>query len=215
MLNKILLSISYYLLRIYLSTFKYKIVGERYLDEPLEKGFNVIFALWHCHLLPLAYYHRGKEIATIVSESKDGEIGTYVLNKLDYQTVRGSSSKGGVRAVIHAKRLMAKGYNAAVTLDGPKGPRFKVKPGAVYLAKISGFPIVPIVFSCKKFKQLGSWDKLIIPLPFSEINVYYGSPIFLNSDRGKVSMEKDSKLLEKKMMELTFAHSKDHCKDII
>ena len=215
MLNKFQLSLFYYICKIYFATCRFKIDGEKYLTDAKKEGRNVLFALWHCHMPPLIYYHRQKNITTIVSESKDGEIGTYLLKRFGYQPVRGSSSRGGVKAVIQAKKIISQGYDAAVTLDGPKGPRFKAKPGTAYLAKVTGTPLLPILFSCKKYKQLNSWDKMVIPLPFTEITIHYAPLIFLNSDRSEESIKSDTQMLEKKMMELTFAHSKNHCKDII
>jgi lysophospholipid acyltransferase (LPLAT)-like uncharacterized protein len=141
-----------------------------------------IIAFWHeCVLLSL---HSRWRIPTtaIISQSKDGEIVSRVLHLYKAETARGSSTRGGENALRDALRAFKTGQNLAVTPDGPKGPRRVVKGGVVSIAQITGMPVVPFYFTARKKKRLRSWDRQIVPAPFSKALYVYGSPIAVPRD---------------------------------
>lgn len=142
-----------------------------------REGRPVVFVLWHGHLLPLSYHHRHQRIATLVSRSGDGEIIARIVERWGYTTVRGSSSRGGSAAIRPLARHLRAGRSVAITPDGPRGPRQKMKPGALRIAQLGGAPIVPIAGSASRcWWAAGGWDRFMIPKPFARVRVAYGEP---------------------------------------
>lgn len=142
-----------------------------------------IIAFWHRHMLPLLGCSRWKHpMAVMTSASKDGDISTAVLALFGIESSRGSSTRGGSRALrgmLHAARA---GRNIAFTPDGPRGPAGVVKDGVIFAAQASRLPIMPMSFAAKKYKRLGSWDRMIIPLPFTRGVIIYGEPMAVPRD---------------------------------
>ena len=148
----------------------------------LDESARYILAFWHeCVLLSLHSRWRVPTTA-IISRSKDGEIVARVLQRYGAETARGSSTRGGEVALREVLRDVRAGKNIAVTPDGPKGPRRVVKEGVVYIAQVSGLPIVPFYFTARRKKRLRSWDQQIFPMPFSKAIYVYGQPIAVPRD---------------------------------
>jgi lysophospholipid acyltransferase (LPLAT)-like uncharacterized protein len=135
---------------------------------------RVIFALWHGEQLPLLWQHRGENVAIVISEHKDGEIVAQIAESLGYATVRGSSSKGGSRALIGLMREIDAGRDGAITPDGPRGPARVFAPGAAIASQRTGAYIVPIRAAVSSAWRLRSWDRFLIPKPFARVDVHYG-----------------------------------------
>src|SRR5215212_2056845 len=143
----------------------------------IDDSPRYIIAFWHEDVL-LSLHSRWRIPTTaIISQSKDGEIVSRVLHLYKAHTARGSSTRGGEVALREVLRDVRKGNNIALTPDGPKGPRRVVKEGVVYIAQVSGLPIVPFYFTAKWKKRLRSWDRQIFPIPFSKALYIYGEPI--------------------------------------
>ncbi len=144
----------------------------------VEQGQGMIIALWHDELFPLVYLHRNESVAAMVSKSKDGELLARTLECLGYATVRGSSSRQGLKALIAGlKEIRSRGRHVVLTVDGPRGPRHIAKPGALFLASKARVPILPIrvrISRAKIFQK--AWDKFQLPLPFARCEVIYGEP---------------------------------------
>jgi lysophospholipid acyltransferase (LPLAT)-like uncharacterized protein len=151
--------------------------------QALERaGEQVIYAFWHCHILPLAWAYRGRRAVVLVSRHGDGEAITQVIHRLGYGTVRGSTTRGGVRGALEMARLGRAGYPLAVTPDGPRGPRRRLQPGIVLIAQRSGRPIVPLASGMRRGRRLDSWDQFEIPAPFSRVRIVAGEPIAVPAD---------------------------------
>ena len=146
----------------------------------LEKK-NYLFVFWHGAMLLPWYVGRDKKIAALVSQSKDGELLVGVLEKWNYQIVRGSSSSRGSQALNDILELLNSNNIAAITPDGPKGPARKFKAGAVVAAKKCGVPLVMVGAAAEKKRRLHSWDKFEIPLPFSRVNIVYSDPVYVDA----------------------------------
>jgi lysophospholipid acyltransferase (LPLAT)-like uncharacterized protein len=134
----------------------------------------VIFTLWHGELLPLLWYHRGQGVAVVISEHRDGEIIAQIAERLGYATVRGSTSRGGGRALIGLMRAIEAGRDGAVTPDGPRGPAHVFAPGAAIAAQRTGAPLAMIRASATRAWRLKSWDRFLVPKPFATVRVIYG-----------------------------------------
>jgi lysophospholipid acyltransferase (LPLAT)-like uncharacterized protein len=140
-----------------------------------EAGERVVLVLWHGQMLVCAHAHR-IPIAVMISEHRDGEIIAQVLRLLGHSAVRGSSSRGGARALLEAARTMANGSDVAITPDGPRGPRHSFAPGALALAFRANAPLVSLVAHADRAWRLRSWDGFEIPKPFARITVCYSAP---------------------------------------
>jgi lysophospholipid acyltransferase (LPLAT)-like uncharacterized protein len=140
----------------------------------MANGQQVIYVLWHGELLALLWHHRAQPIAVMISEHRDGEIIARICERLGYATVRGSTSRGGSRALIGLVRALAAGLNGAVTPDGPRGPAHVFAPGAAIVAQRSGVPLLPIRVAASRAWRLRSWDRFLIPKPFARVDISYG-----------------------------------------
>jgi lysophospholipid acyltransferase (LPLAT)-like uncharacterized protein len=139
-----------------------------------EAGRPVIYAFWHGRMLIPAWTHRRRGIRIMVSRHGDGEYISRIVERLGFQTIRGSTTTGGavaLRSMVTGGR--ADRFDLAVTPDGPKGPRYRVQPGVVYLASRTGLPVVPCGIEPARAWRLGSWDEFTIPKPFTRIAIVY------------------------------------------
>jgi lysophospholipid acyltransferase (LPLAT)-like uncharacterized protein len=155
--------------------------GVREEMEATKRGF--IYAFWHGRQVFLVHLHQHDNLHPLVSQSKDGELIARVCRSFGLEAVRGSSSRGGMEAVLELRSFLEKGDKISFTPDGPRGPLRTVQPGVVFLAQKTGCPIVPVAYGAKRrwiFK--GSWDEFIVPKPFNRISMIYGEPIFVKPD---------------------------------
>jgi lysophospholipid acyltransferase (LPLAT)-like uncharacterized protein len=174
-----------WLIRLLASTWRVRTVNGEELDAARRSGQHVLFALWHGELLPLLWHQRGRGIAVVISEHRDGEIIARIAESLGYATVRGSSSRGASRALLGLTRAIEKGRDGAITPDGPRGPAHVFAPGAAVAAQRTGVPIVPIRASASRAWRLRSWDRFLIPKPFARVTVTLGTftPVIADSPR--------------------------------
>jgi len=142
----------------------------------------VVYALWHEAILIGIWAFRGRDITVMVSQSKDGEIISQIIEHLGYATARGSSTRGGGRALLEIARIGLRGGCLAITPDGPRGPRRCLQPGVLLLAQRAGLPIIPLAFGARGVKRLRSWDRMLIPRPFARVTVRVGAPVTLPQD---------------------------------
>lgn len=187
-------------------TVRYEGQNWEYVLELIAEKEPIIFSLWHGELFPVTWYGSTliDNIVIFISQSKDGEVISKVVENMGHKTVRGSSSRGGVRALLQAKRLMDRENRKAVlTIDGPRGPRHKPKDGIIYLAHRTKAKIIPLRAYSEKAKVFDkSWDKFTIPYPFSKCTVCVGEPMTVTTeklDKDMLKHEKDR--LERHMLD--------------
>lgn len=137
---------------------------------------NVVAAAWHDELFCLMDFKRHARVTAMVSRSQDGDWLAALLHRLNVDTARGSSSRGGLSALREITQRTANGGNAIITVDGPKGPRHKAKPGAIHLAVHENVPLVPCRVFMEKSKKFGSWDRFQLPHLFSRVRMVWGEP---------------------------------------
>lgn len=162
----------------------------------------LLFALWHGDYFPIFHYARQSRLYIIVSRSPDGEILARIVEAAGYRTVRGSTSRGATRAMIDLARVVKGGADAAIAVDGPKGPAFVVKAGIVLLAKMTGCPIVPLGAAMSRYKQFASWDRFRLPLPSARALVIAGEPILVPGDASTELIEARRVELDASMLAL-------------
>jgi lysophospholipid acyltransferase (LPLAT)-like uncharacterized protein len=187
------------LIYIYGFTWRVKWSETDNLNNAKTKADNVIYALWHSRVLMLCHIYRFQKIGIMVSKSFDGEWIGRTIRRLGYRIFRGSSSKDGASALHMMIKAKDEG-EFALMVDGPRGPAQKVKPGVVTLASQTGMPIVPITCIAEKAWLVKSWDKLVIPKPFSKITVIYGKPVFVAMEMDKDMLKDNVKLVESELL---------------
>jgi lysophospholipid acyltransferase (LPLAT)-like uncharacterized protein len=136
-----------------------------------------VLAFWHRHLLLMRYAYRGDRMNVLISRSRDGEIIASAMEHLGLETVRGSSSRGGVAGLRAILRRAREGSDLGFTPDGPRGPAKQVQPGVLLAAAAAGLPIVPVASGASRAKVLGSWDRMLLPLPGSRVVLAFGEPL--------------------------------------
>ncbi|MTI59129.1 MAG: DUF374 domain-containing protein [Firmicutes bacterium] len=168
---------------------------EVYGRENAEKcaDQSILFAFWHGKLWLPAYFFRDSDYLVLSSLSRDGEYMTRILKRYHYRVIRGSSSRGGSRALLKLIKEIKKGYSGFITPDGPTGPIYKVKPGIVYLQEKGGAVIIPIGVAVRWKITVNSWDRLALPLPGTRAVMVLGAPVYLPEDE---TIEKRAEILE-------------------
>lgn len=175
------------------------------VDPMADKGGGYkppILCFWHDRIFSSTYFFRDRGIVVMSSISFDAEYTARCIQRLGFGVIKGSSTRGGTRALVEMIRMMKKGTPTAFTIDGPKGPRYQAKPGPALLAKRTGSPIVPFILETSSFRSLGTWDKLQIPIPFSKAKVFFGEPIAVDSEADDTVLEAATESLQKSLDQL-------------
>jgi lysophospholipid acyltransferase (LPLAT)-like uncharacterized protein len=158
-------------------TVRIRFHGEERIREWERTGTHFILAFWHRHLLLMPYAYKGRRISVLVSQSKDGELIARTVARLGIDSSRGSSSRGGIAGMRSLLRKAAEGWDIAFTPDGPRGPLREVQPGVILAAAATGLAVQPVAIAASRAKLLRSWDRFLVPLPFSTVHVVYGEPL--------------------------------------
>jgi lysophospholipid acyltransferase (LPLAT)-like uncharacterized protein len=167
-----------------------------------RSGAQAIVAFWHDRLLVMPLVARDAPVCILVSHHRDGEIATRALGAFGVHTVRGSATRGAVGGFLRLVEAFRQGYNLAVIPDGPRGPRYAVKPGVIRLAKATGAPIYPVSYTTSRAVRLRSWDRLLIPLPFARVTVRIGEPLAVSRDAKGEELEERRRSLEESLAAL-------------
>lgn len=154
-------------------SWRIRVIDREIYSGARNTGRPVIVILWHEMMLPLLWVHRGEGVATVISENHDGRTLAGFASRLGYAPIGGSSSRGAFRAARGALSALHAGGTVAITPDGPRGPRRQAKPGALRVAARSGAVIVLAVAAAERARRLRSWDRFLVPRPFSRVRVGY------------------------------------------
>jgi lysophospholipid acyltransferase (LPLAT)-like uncharacterized protein len=184
------------------STLRWKTEGLEHFDAVVRSGRQPVMAFWHGRILPAAYYFRRRGIVVITSENFDGEWIARIIERFGYGTARGSTSHGGRRALLQLAREMAAGRPAGFTLDGPRGPARVAQPGAIWLARATGNPVLPFHLEADRHWSLGSWDRTQIPKPFATVALAMGAPIDVAPDTDGPALDQARLTLEDRLRAL-------------
>ena len=158
-------------------TLRWRVEGLHHYDAIVASGRQPVMAFWHGRILPAAFYFRRRGIVVITSENFDGEWIARVIERFGYGTARGSTTRGGRKAMVQLVRAMKAGKPVGFTIDGPRGPARVAQPGAVWLAGATGNPLLPFHLEASSAWTLGSWDHTQIPKPFTTVALVVGEPI--------------------------------------
>ncbi len=175
-------------------TLRWRVEGGHHFEELIRDRRPPIVLCWHGRILPATLYWRDRGLVVIVSANFDGEWATQLIARFGFRTARGSTSRGGARALVELRRELAAGNPVAFTPDGPRGPARVAQPGAVWLAGATGHPILPFHIESRRHWTLGSWDGTQIPKPFSTVGVAIGPPIHvpeIGEDNGRIEQVRE------------------------
>ncbi len=189
-------------LRIVYARLTFTITGDEWLDSTWRNGQPVVFASWHGRLLPLFLLYRGNNVVILVSSHRDGEYLARLGKGLGYDSIRGSSTRGGSTALREMIKAVQAGRSVAITSDGPTGPREKVKPGALQVARMTGAPLIPISAGTKQAWWFEGWDRFLIPKPFAHVRVAIGEPMLIEREVTDSELEKRALELERTLTRL-------------
>ncbi len=165
------------------------------IAESIKQHGGAILVSWHGRSLIPANVFRGRGYWALISLSRDGEIQDHIFRRFGYRTVRGSTGRGGVRAVLQLARKIKEGGALAFTPDGPRGPARKVQQGTIFLAQRSGCPIIPLGVSASPRKLLPTWDSYMIPFPFARAAFVVGEPQFVPASLDEPGKERAAEAL--------------------
>jgi len=184
------------------STLRWRTEGLEHYDRIVAGGRQPVMAFWHGRILPATIFFRGRGIVVITSENFDGEWIAGIIERFGYDTARGSTSRGGRRALLQLVRDMEAGRPAGFTVDGPRGPARVAQPGAVWLAKATGNPVLPFHLEADRHWTLGSWDRTQIPKPFAAVALVVGEPFVVPADADDNGIEAARRSLEERLQHL-------------
>ena len=184
-------------------TLRWEVFGWENWEAARRRGKGLIYTFWHREIFAATWFWRNRGIVVMTSQNFDGEYIARIIQKHGYGAARGSSSRGGGRALVEMVRCHRKGLDTAFTIDGPRGPRFVAKPGAVQLAKASGATILcfhAAVRHALVFRR--SWDHTEFPLPFTRAAMLVGQPIVVPPDADRAEQARQLELVQATLDEL-------------
>lgn len=176
-------------------TMRWTVEGLRHYDAIQASGRQPVMAFWHGRIVHATWFFRRRGIVVMISENFDGEWIGRLIERFGYRTARGSTSRGGARALVRMRRLAADGAPTGFAVDGPRGPARSVQPGAVWLASLTGNPVLPFHSEADRYWTARSWDGTQVPKPFARAAMVVGAPI-------EVPRAAGPDLIERKRMEL-------------
>jgi len=206
MLNsRIFALFSYYIIQLYSRTLRLTIENEALWLDHLEKGGKVVLCTWHQQFFAcIRYFQKYSKYKPVImiSRSKEGTFISRIATLSGWEAIRGSSSKkrfsskGGVSSLKKMTEKMSKNYLGAQIVDGPRGPMGIVKKGILYIARDSGARILPVCIKVDNAWYCKSWDRFVLPKPFSKVTISYGKMIKVSKDSNPILMEEQRKKLE-------------------
>jgi len=177
--------------------------GMEHLERARAHHPVVIYCFWHGRLLPLCWLHRDRGVQVLASEHDDGEMLGRTIRRLGFGHVRGSSTRGGARALRELSRRVRDGFDLGLTVDGPRGPRYVAKPGAVEVARMTGAAVLPITAASRRHYTFKSWDAFELPLPFTQVTVAHGAPVLVPRDADAAAVEQKRRQLDETLRAIT------------
>lgn len=183
-------------------TWRWRVEGWATLEALEAAAHPPILALWHGRILSAAILLKHRGVVALASDNFDGQWIATILSRFGYGIARGSSSRGGVKALVRLKREASRGRTTAFTVDGPRGPIYEVQPGCLWLAKTTGCPILPFHIEAQRYWTASSWDQAQIPKPFSPVVACFGEPVVVPADLTDAGLEAYRQALEARMRDL-------------
>ena len=199
----ILPSLAYWIIKFLSWSMRIEVINGHLHDELRKRGEPAIGAFWHGRLLMMPTGYRGKRVTILISLHHDGELISRTIKCFGFRSIRGSTTRGGFSAMREMLRAFEEGYDIAITPDGPRGPRYRVQNGIIELARRSGMAIIPLTFSASRKKIFSSWDRFLLPYPFSRGVFIWGEPLLVPRQMDGHTFKRKRLLLERRLREIT------------
>jgi lysophospholipid acyltransferase (LPLAT)-like uncharacterized protein len=177
-------------------TWRFRVSHDADVRRLRDANTPFVFSLWHGQLLPLLYYHRNRGVTVLISEHADGEIIARIAMRFGYRTVRGSTSRGAARALLGVARVLEDGGELAITPDGPRGPAKSYAPGVAIVAQRANVPVVAAAAAAKGSWHLKTWDRFLIPRPFTSVHVAYSEAVQIDAGDAREATAEVDRLRE-------------------
>jgi lysophospholipid acyltransferase (LPLAT)-like uncharacterized protein len=194
-LYQIAIPLAALLIRLIGLTFRLRELNGEKITPRQPKDEQFVYGFYHSQIFPVIYHYRGTKMASLASTHRDGEIAARAAGAFGIKMTRGSSTRGGAGALLGLKTCMEQGYDVAFTVDGPRGPVGKINNGIIFLGKLTGKRVVAVGCAMSSKARLTSWDRMIIPLPFTRGAYKFGEPINIPADLKDEDIESYKKLL--------------------
>ena len=194
--------LGYWAIRLIGGTLRWQVEGWENLRSIQTANKNTIYTFWHGRIFMGAYFFRNRGIVVMTSQNRDGEYIARVIQRFGYGVARGSSTRGSTGALVEMIRELRKKHDVAFSIDGPTGPRYIAKPGAVWIASKTGDAVFPFNLSAEKKWVLNSWDHFQIPKPFSRVLVLMGEPIYVKENATEAELADSQRLLQQSLEDI-------------
>lgn len=194
--------LAYLVARAFGRTLRWTVIGSENIAHAKAAG-KICWASWHGRQVLTINVHAGQRVVILASLSKDGDIQAAMLERLGYRVERGSSSRGAARGLLSMARAMREGWEPAIAVDGPRGPREEVKQGIVALARYEDASIIPTMASCESAWVMSSWDRALIPKPFTRAVIEYGPSVNVPGATTDAELDAIRAKLEATLQEMT------------
>jgi len=192
----------YCTLRLICSTVRWEVRGAEHLESILASGRRAIFTFWHACIFGATWVWRRRGIVVMSSRSRDAEYVARLIKRFGYGSARGSSTRGAGRALVEMAECLDHGLDVAFTIDGPRGPAYVAKSGAVTLARHTGHVILPFHVTPRRYIPVRSWDRQEIPLPFTRAITLIGEPIYVPGHAARQELDRIQATLQSTLDEL-------------
>ena len=206
---KVVPYLAYLYIRFLRRTMRIEFRGVQVLEQVRKETGSYILAFWHSRFILMPYAYPGRRIVVLASSHRDSRMLGNILTRFGLVRVEGSSTRGGTAGLRALLRKVREGYDVGITPDGPKGPRRQVKQGVVATARFTGLPVIPVTFSAAGARRLGSWDRTMLPRPFSRGLFLYGEPIRVPRETDDEGLERYRLRLESNLDSLTDAADRE------
>ncbi len=195
--------LAYVYIRLLRASMRFESRNAEVLDRVRADHGEYIMVFWHARWVLMRYAHPYEKLAVLASRHRDAEMLVRVLERLNVVMARGSSTRGGMIGMREMLRHVRDGYDLAITPDGPRGPRRRVKDGVLAAGRFTGKPIVPVGFGASRARRIRSWDRTLVPFPFGRGVFVYGEPFLVPADVDDERLERMREELERALDRVT------------
>jgi len=196
-------SLAYWYIRLLQATVRRRYLNREVLDRAVSQSDAQIYVFWHSRLVFMRFGWFGDKGIVLQSQHRDSRMLGRVMSRFGLGQVWGSTTRGGMSAVRGVLRKIKDGYSLAVAPDGPRGPQRRVQPGVITIARMSGVPVIPMTYSARPSRRLGSWDRMTFPFPFGRAVFAYGEPMTVDRHADDAEQERLRVVLEDELNRLT------------